>query len=70
MKVGARNQIVGTVTDIKKGKLMCLVKVRVPGPSRMASVMTIESLQDLGIRKGDQVELIVKAVNVLVVKQK
>jgi molybdate transport system regulatory protein len=68
MKVGARNRIIGTVTDIKKGNLMCLVKLNVPAPSRMASVMTIESLRELGIRKGDKVEIIVKAVNVLLIK--
>ena len=45
MKVGARNRIVGTVSSISKGKLMCLVKVEVPARSRMASVMTIESLK-------------------------
>ena len=27
MKVGARNRIIGKVTDIKKGGVMCLVKV-------------------------------------------
>jgi len=68
MKVGARNRIIGKVTDIQKGKVMCLVKVNVPAPSRMASVMTIESLRELGIRKGDKVEVVVKAVNVLLIK--
>ena len=69
MKVGARNRIVGTVTSITKGKLMCLVKVEVPARARMASVMTLESLQELGIRKGSQVEVIVKAVNVLLIRR-
>ncbi len=68
MKVGARNRIVGKVTEIKKGKLMCLVKLEIPARSRMASVMTIESLQGLGIKKGDHVEVVVKAVNVLLIK--
>jgi len=68
MKVGARNRIIGKVTDIKKGSLMCLVKLTIPAPSRMASVMTLESLKELGIRKGDKVEVVVKAVNVLLVK--
>ena len=68
MKVGARNRIIGKVTDIKKGGVMCLVKLAIPAPSRMASVMTLESLKDLGIRKGDKVEVVVKAVNVLLVK--
>jgi molybdopterin-binding protein len=34
----------------------------------MASVMTLESLDELGIKKGDDVEVIVKAVNVLLIK--
>ncbi len=69
MRVGARNRIVGTVTDIKKGKLMCLVKLSIPAGSRMASVMTLESLRELGVRKGDQVEVVVKAVNVLLIRR-
>lgn len=68
MKVGARNRITATVTDITRGKVMCLIKVDVPARSRMASVMTLESLKELGIKRGDTVEVIVKAVNVLLLK--
>ena len=68
MKFGARNRIIGKVTDIKKGGVMCLVKLSIPAASRMASVMTLESLNELKLRKGDKVEVIVKAVNVLVAK--
>jgi molybdopterin-binding protein len=68
MKVGARNRIIGKVTNIKKGGVMCLVKVRIPASSGMASVMTLESLKELGIKNGDKVEVVVKAVNVLLIK--
>jgi len=68
MKVGARNRIVGKVTDIRKGSIMCLVKLEIPANSQMGSVMTLESLEELGLKKGDQVEVVVKAVNVLVIK--
>jgi molybdate transport system regulatory protein len=68
MKVGARNRIVGKVTQIKKGSLMSIVHVNVSHPSKMASVLTIESLKELGIKKGDTVEVIVKAVHVLLIK--
>jgi molybdopterin-binding protein len=34
----------------------------------MASVTTLESLDDLGIKEGDKVRVVVKAVNVLLVK--
>ena len=68
MKVGARNRIVGEVKEIKKGSIMCLVKLQIPAESSMASVMTLESLDELGVQKGDKVEVIVKAVNVLLMK--
>ncbi len=68
MKIGARNRIVGKVTEIKKGSLMSIVKVTILKSSRMASVMTIESLKELGIKKGDTVEVVVKAVNVLLIR--
>jgi molybdopterin-binding protein len=48
---------------------MCEVKLDLSGPGRMASVMTIESLDDLGIKLGDTVKVVVKAVNVLLVKE-
>ena len=68
MKVGARNRIIGTVTEIKKGTLMGQVKLTVPASASMSSVMTLDSIKELGLKKGDEVEVIVKAVNVLLVK--
>lgn len=65
MKYGARNQLQGQVVEIKKGGVMCQVKVRIPAESTMCSVMTLESLDDLGIKQGDQVKVMAKAVNVL-----
>ncbi len=69
MKYGARNQLIGKVTGVKKGSLMCQVSLSIPANSSMASVMTIDSLEDLGIKKGDKVRVVVKAINVLLVKE-
>jgi len=69
MKVGARNRIVGKVTEIKKGSVMCQVEVKVRKSPRMTSVMTVDSAKDLGLKKGDEVEVVVKAVNVLLLKR-
>jgi molybdate transport system regulatory protein len=68
MKVGARNHIVGKVTAIDKGSVMCLVKVDIPANAHMGSVMTMESLKEMDLKVGDSVEVIVKAVNVLLAK--
>lgn len=69
MKYGARNNITGKVTEIKKGSLMSQVKVRVDGPIDVSSVMTLDSLKSMGVKKGERVSVIIKAVNVLLVKE-
>ena len=68
MKYGARNKITGKVTSVKKGDIMSLVKFEVTSPAQMASVLTTESLEELDLKPGDQVELIIKAIHVLPVK--
>ena len=69
MKAGARNQVTGKVTSIKKGDVMSLVKFEVTVPCDMASVLTTESVEQMGLEVGEEVALVVKAVNVLPVKQ-
>ena len=69
MKIGARNQLRGVVTEIKRGAVMAEVKLKIPAESPMASVLTLESLDDLGIKVGDKVRVIAKAVNVLLMKE-
>lgn len=69
MKIGARNRLEGEVTDIKKGAVMCQVKVKIAGGAMMESVMTLDSLDELGIKLGDKVRVAVKAVNVLLMKE-
>ncbi len=69
MKYGARNQLIGTVTDIKEGGIMCQVSLKIPADSTMGSVMTVDSLKELGLKKGDKVKVVVKAINVLLVRE-
>jgi molybdopterin-binding protein len=68
MKIGARNRLEGDVTEIKRGSVMCQVKVKIAGGAIMESVMTIDSLDELGIKVGDKVRVAVKAVNVMLIK--
>ncbi len=65
MKYGARNQLQGQVVEIKRGTLMCQVKVEIAADATICSVMTLDSLAELGIKEGDRVKAVVKAVNVL-----
>ena len=70
MKYGARNTIRAKVTSLKKGDVMSLVKFEVTGPVEMASVLTTESAEALELKPDDEVQLIIKAIHVLPVKDR
>jgi molybdopterin-binding protein len=68
MKYGARNKISAKVTSIKNGDIMSLVKFGVTSPVQMTSVLTTESVEEMSLKSGDAVELVIKAIHVLPVK--
>ena len=69
MQYGAKNQLAGTVKEIKRGTVMSQVNLEIKADASMSSVLTLEALDELGISEGDQVKVIVKAVNVLLIKE-
>jgi len=69
MKYGARNKITAKITSITSDKVMSLVKFEVTGPAQMASVLTTESVEELEMKIGDTVQLVIKAIHVLPVKE-
>ena len=69
MKYGARNRIQATVKRVTKGEIMSMVKFDVTDPHEMSSVLTTESVEDLALSPGDQIELVVKAIHVLPVTE-
>jgi molybdate transport system regulatory protein len=68
MKYGARNALTATVKSIKAGDVMSLVKFDVISPAEMGSVLTTESVEQLDLKVGDEVQLVIKAIHVLPVK--
>ena len=71
MEAGVRNKLFGTIEEIKADELMAQIKMTVDGWSNspiVTSVMTRESLEDSGFKKGDTVEALIKAINVVFVK--
>lgn len=69
MKYGAKNQLLGTVKQIKRGSVMGQVNLDIKDDASMSSVLTLDALDDLDIKEGDQLRIIVKAVNVILVKE-
>jgi molybdopterin-binding protein len=69
MKFGARNILRAKVKSIKTGDIMSLMKFNLTVPAEMASVLTTESVEALGLKVGDEVQLIIKAIHVLPAKE-
>ena len=69
MQYGARNQLSAKVSYIKRGTIMGQVGLEIAEKSTMGSVMTLDSLNELDLKEGDSVKVIVKAINVLVIKE-
>ena len=67
MPISARNQLKGTVTSIKLGGVMAEVVVAV-GEHQLVSVVTRQSVEDLGLAVGDKVTAIIKSTEVMLEK--
>lgn len=68
MKYGVRNDLKATVKEVKKGEIMAQAKFTLNGPVELTSVITRESMDDLDLKPGDQVQLMIKAINVVPAK--
>lgn len=65
----ARNDVPAEVVRIKRGSVMAQVDVKLVGTDyHMSSVMTVDSLEEMGLEEGDQVHVVAKAVNVLLTR--
>ncbi len=65
MKISARNQLRGTVTEIVEGAVNGIVKIDVGGVV-ISSVITMASIRELGLRPGVTAYAVIKASNVMV----
>jgi molybdopterin-binding protein len=66
MRISARNQIKGTVVEVKKGATTSHVRVDIGNGQIVTSSITNESVDDLGIKARDKVTVVVKASDVMI----
>jgi len=67
MKLSARNQLNGTIVEIREGAVEAMVKMDVGGQA-ITSVITVDAVKDMGLAVGDEVVAIIKADHVLLGK--
>lgn len=66
MKISARNQISGIVTDVVKGATTAHVKIDIGGGTVLTASITNESVEELGLKKGVKATAIIKSSDVMV----
>ena len=65
MKLSARNILNGTVKDIKKGAVAAQVKIDIGGGNVITSTVTVDAVEDLGLKVGSPVSAVIKASEVI-----
>jgi molybdopterin-binding protein len=68
LKLSARNQLRGTVRSVSRGAAIANVEVDVQGQRVVASI-TVEAVDSLGIKEGDEVTAVIKASDVMIGKE-
>jgi molybdopterin-binding protein len=65
MEISARNQLAGTVQNVKSGTVMAEISVNVDA-GQITAAITDSSRERLGLKNGDQVSVIIKATEVMI----
>jgi molybdopterin-binding protein len=65
VKLSARNQLSGTVSEIRRGEAIANVVLDVAG-QRLVSSITVEAVDELGLAVGSSVTAVVKASDVII----
>ena len=67
MTISGRNKLRGKIVDIQLGDIMALITVQV-GDNLVDSVITRKSAEDLKLKTGDEVSALIKATEVMILK--
>ncbi len=68
MNLSARNVFKGKVVDVKEGTIMAKVKVDIGSGNIITSLISSEAVNQLGVKVGEEVSVLVKATSVMVAK--
>ncbi|MET0488267.1 MAG: TOBE domain-containing protein [Candidatus Rokuibacteriota bacterium] len=68
MKLSARNVLKGRVVKVIRGPTTAHVKIDVGGGSVVTATISVEAVDELGLREGDAAYAVIKASDVIVAK--
>ena len=68
MKLSARNQIKGKITDVQKGQTTGHFRIDIGNGVVITSSITNEAIDELALKAGDEAIAVIKASDVMVAK--
>ncbi len=68
MKISARNQFKGIVTNINEGAVNAIVSIEANGEV-ISSIISLNAVKELGLKKGDAAYAVIKATEVMIATQ-
>ncbi|MGE5486136.1 MAG: TOBE domain-containing protein [Ignavibacteriales bacterium] len=68
MKISGRNQLKGFVKAVQTDDLMGKVVVEIQGDQTVTAIITRDAVDDLQLKAGDQVNVLVKATSAMIIK--
>ncbi len=68
MKISGRNQLKAVVKEVIKGEVMAKVVLDYKG-ERIVSVVTVDSIEELNIKPGDNIIALIKSTSVMLAKE-
>ncbi len=68
MKISARNVLRGKVVKIVEGQVTAEVQIDIGGKKIITSIISLASLKDLNLRKGQNAYAIIKSTEVMIGK--
>jgi len=65
MKLSARNILKGKVVKIVRGAVNAEITLQLPGGDHIISIITLASVDSLGLKEGGEAYAVIKASNVM-----
>jgi molybdopterin-binding protein len=66
MKLSARNVLKGKIIKVTPGAVNSEIIMELPGGAQVVSIITMESMKNLGLAVGKEAYAVIKASNVMI----
>jgi molybdate transport system regulatory protein len=69
VRLSARNQLNARVENVDHGQVMSVVRVELPDGQKITAAITKDAATELGLAAGDNVQVVIKATEVMLAKE-